>query len=509
MALFDIPTRQGKSNDLEIAKKSKSKQPKSTTSTVGGGLIGKIKAIIDFVNEHLGQYKEETILIRDVESLQKYINACISNGVVAIDTETTGLDPMIDKIVGLCLYTPNQKTAYVPINHVSYITLDRITNQLTESEIAPILSQLDGIDSIMFNAPFDTRFIKHNIGVILHCTWDCYLGARLLNENEGDGNNGLKALHQKYVLDGQADAFSFGALFKGVTFDKVPIEVAALYAAHDPKITYELYEFQKQFLYYDKDCTLDDRNGMNGVSWVFENIEMPCVQAVIDMEDSGIELDLAYTQELATKYHTMEEQIINEFNEQVGMYGTFNIASPTQLSNLLYDVLKIPSPDPKNPRGTGDDILAKMEHPIIQTIKKYREVSKLLSTYIDKLPNCVNPNDGRIHCKFNQYGADTGRFSSQDPNLQNIPSHGDGKAVRKMFKATDGYVLMSSDFSQQEQCEYIKVDRWCEVETLDGWVYADTIVVGDVLKTQDDFGKDTTIIVNKIVVDKSHVTYYY
>ena len=119
-------------------------------------------------------------------------------------------------------------------------------------------------------------------------------------------------------------------------------------------------------------------------------------------------------------------------------------------------MLNVDSVDKKYPRGTGESILHKIVErtdnedikELCNAILEYREIAKLINTYIDKLPNCVSPTDGRIHCKFNQYGADTGRFSSSDPNLQNIPSH--NKDIRKMFKATDGYVLMSSDFSQQE-----------------------------------------------------------
>ena len=114
---------------------------------------------------------------------------------------------------------------------------------------------------------------------------------------------------------------------------------------------------------------------------------------------------------------------------------------------MLYDVLNIKPVDKKKPRGTGEEILSKIDHPVAKAILEYREVKKLLTTYIDKLSECVQM-DGRIHCSFNQYGADTGRFSSSDPNLQNIPSH--NKDIRKMFIASPGYVLMSSDYSQQE-----------------------------------------------------------
>ena len=226
-----------------------------------------------------------------------------------------------------------------------------------------------------------------------------------------------------------------------------------------------MYEYQKQYLYYEADKPNEDRNGMNGVSWVFFNIEMPCIKVVCDMEDNGVKFDFEYQQKLSEKYNRLLEEKTQEFYKVCSVYEDeieeykkknvnhkldtpINIGSPTQIAILLYDIMKIEPPDPKSPRGTGEAILQKIDNPIAKAILDYREMSKLVSTYIDKLPNCVNPKDGRIHCSFNQYGADTGRFSSSDPNLQNIPSH--NKDIRKMFVASDGYVLMSSDYSQQE-----------------------------------------------------------
>lgn len=524
MALFDIPNRGGREADLSVAKKSKSKA-KTATITVkdGGGIAGKISTIVSMVEKNLGKYRESSLIITDEEILCNYINHSIENGYIAIDTETTGLDPLQDELVGICIYTPNEKTAYIPVNHKSYITGMKAPNQLSVDILHREFNKLkDTCKVIMFNAPFDIRFLKSGIDVHLECYWDCYLGTRLLNENEGAGNNGLKKLHQKYVLNGVGDAFKFDDLFKGITFDKIPIDTGSLYASHDAIITYELFEYQRPFLTADnEECK---KRGLQDVAWVFHNIEMPIVDVCVAMEDNGVFFDAEYAKELSVKYNAILDDKVQTFYDICNRYAKsidgyrmsvadcklddpINIASSTQIAVLLYDILGVEAVDPKNPRGTGVEILSKIDHPIAKAILEYREVSKLLSTYIDKLPKCVNPKDGRVHCKFNQYGADTGRFSSNDPNMQNIPSH--NHDIRKMFTASDGYVLMSSDFSQQENCECFTIDRWCEVETVNGWQYADRIVVGDVLKTKDDFGKDTTITVNKIFVDKNHITYYY
>jgi len=467
MALFDVPARAGRETDSKIAKKANSKVRQTATVKGGSSLIEKIGAINALVESKLGHLKDDYIIIREEEILHKYIDKCIENKVISLDTETNGLDPLQDNIVGICIYTPDMQAAYIPVNHISYITGIKVEDQLPVDIIKAEFERLGDIDVIMFNAAFDTRFMKNKIGVKLHCTWDAYLAARCLNENEGAGNNGLKALHRKYVLNGEGDAFSFDELFKGITFDKIPIKTGYIYAAHDAIITYELYQYQKPFLTPDnEECK---KRGLQDVAWVFHNIEMACVDVIVEMEDTGVEFDFDYNNKLRDKYYELLEEKKNQFYNLCNMYSDeieqyrvsnannklddpINIGSPSQISILLYDIMKLqPVIDKKTKtetRGTGEAILKELDNPICNAVLEYREMDKLINTYIDKLPECVNPNDGRIHCKFNQYGADTGRMSSSDPNLQNIPSH--NKDIRKMFKASDGYVLMSSDYSQQE-----------------------------------------------------------
>lgn len=471
MPLFKLPKRAGKESDKAIAGKSKTKT--ITTSIRGGNsVLGQISQIKAMVEKNLGQFKDDYVIIRTEEDLDVYFQQCTLNGVVAIDTETTGLDPILDKIVGLCIYTPNEKAAYVPINHVSYVTGVRVENQLTEAQVAKEFESLleENPVIVMFNAKFDMRVIRNQLGVKdIYCTWDAYLAAKLLNENEE--SHGLKALHKKYCLKGQGDAFSFDALFKGLSADKIPINSFYLYAAHDAIITYELYEYQKQFIYYDASTPPTERNGLNGVSWVFHNIEMPCVPIVCDMEDNGILFDFEYNQKLKDKYHTLLDEREKEFHKICDMYADeieayrkkmgvdckldnpINIKSSSQIAILLYDIMKCEAPVDKKTkkelRTTNEAALRAMkDNPVAKAVLDYREFSTIVNTFIDKLPECVNPKDGRIHCSFNQYGARTGRFSSENPNLQNIPSH--VKDIRQMFIASPGYLLMSSDYGQQE-----------------------------------------------------------
>ena len=517
MPLINLPPRTDRDSDKALVKKAR-KSAKAVATVKGGNgiasLIAKIKAV---VLQNLGKYADSTLLIRDEQTLHDYITKAIEVGRISIDTETTGLDPLVDLCVGVCLYVKGEKTSYIPMNHISYITQERCEGQLDKEVVARELQRLADADVkiVMFNAVFDIRVIKNQIGVRLHCWWDCSLASRLLNENEPDKR--LKPLHKKYVLNGIGDAFTFDELFdpKKIKFNLVPISVGYLYAAHDAIITDELCDFQMQYLYYEPDCTLSDRNGMNGVAYTFFNIEMPCVDVVVDMEDTGVTLDVLYARELSVKYHEMEEKalahfydVLDEYSDKIEAYrvshpeckldNPIKISSSSQLAVLFYDILGYDAIDKKKPRGTGEEILSHMKSPLADAILEYRGIEKLLSTYIDKLPNCLNPVDARLHCKFNQYGADTGRFSSSDPNLQNIPSH--NKDIRPMFTATNRVYDVSDVDSS------FIVPKWCEVETPNGFVRVNEIHVGDYLLCE---GQE--ILVNKVetLIDSDTVRLYY
>lgn len=462
--LFQVPKRPGRDNDKAVASKVKSSKIARSSTTVksGRGTLDQISIIQAAVEKNLGKYRDKYICIQEEDLLLDYLKECQRNDYISIDTETDGLDPYINKIAGICIYTYGQKGAYIPINHISYVTGMKVANQLPPEIIIrtfeDLLKSKPHID--MFNANFDIRFLRAFGIKDMYCDWDGYLASRLMNENEIHKN--LKYLHNKYCLNGKEDVFRFDDLFKGIEFTKVPINTGYLYAANDPVITSELCNFQRRYLGRTPE---EAREDLRDVSWVFHNIEMPCVEVVCDMEDIGVAFDMDYAKQLSEKYHKIEQEtsdrfysLLAEYQGQIDAYKAANpdhklsdpisISSPSQLATLFYDILKIKSPIQGKERGTGEDVLQKIDNPLCQAILDYRATGKLLSTYIDKLPECVNPKDGRIHCKFNQYGADTGRFSSSDPNLQNIPSH--NKDIRKMFIASPGYVLMSSDYSQQE-----------------------------------------------------------
>ena len=462
--LFKLPPRATKAGDLSLVNKltKPTLASKGVTVRQGRGIMERIPSIRTMANRYLGQYADIYRIIQDERELEDYITKAIEDGELAIDTETNGLDFGEMVIAGLCLYSPSQTGVYVPLNHVNYITMTKLDGQLSEQFVVKQLTRLKDTKLIFFNAKFDIRVIKQTLGVELIPYWDGYIGARLLNENEPD--NGLKALHNKYVLKGKGESFDYESIFRGVPFSHIPINIAYLYAANDAVITYELYKFQEPFLTKDHPTCIE-RN-LQGVAYVFREIEMPLINIVARMEDTGIALDLEYARNLEEEYGQKLQKVEQEFFEELARYQDdidnyrkqmgpackldekINLNSPTQLAILFYDVLGIAPVDKKSPRGTGEDVLEKINIPLTHILLEYRRLQKLMSTYITKLPASLNPRTGRLHASFNQMGTDTGRFSSTDPNMQNIPAR--NKDIRQMFVASPGYCLLSSDYSQQE-----------------------------------------------------------
>ena len=478
MALFNLTKNEGsRAKSKELLKKiSKSDPPpivfKNSSKKDGGGTVTeRLNNINSLVNRHLGEYKDRYRIINTLEDFKEYINKAISNDIISIDTETNGLDPILNTIAGMSIYTPGEKAAYIPLNHLSYITETRIKDQLSCEDIKDDIQRLkdSNVKVIMFNAPFDLRVIYHAVGVMLPIYWDCYIAARLLNENEP--SNALKMLHEKYCMEGQKQAFTFDKLFSGFNFQYVPLKNAYIYAARDAEITYELYEFQKPYLTEEDEVCKEFE--LQKVAKLFRNIEMEVLPTFVDIEENGIYFDFDLADKLSEKYNNILKQreeefweACKEYNRDIESYrrihginckldNPINIGSPAQISILLYDILHLEpkgkvSRNKEGKPGTGEEVLAKIDHPICKAILRYREMAKLISTYVDKLPLIVNPLDNRVHAKFNSCGADTGRVSSSDPNMQNIPSRGEGKEVRQLFTATPGYVLIGSDFSSQE-----------------------------------------------------------
>ena len=423
---FDLPSANARTKrDQQLLSKVSNPVKTSTSVQLKGStkLIDRIESITSFVKSKFSGKEDELILITKEDDLIDYIDKCIENGVISIDTETTGLDPILDEIVGICIYTPEKKAAYIPLNHISYITELKCSNQLPIDFVRDQFQRLldSNVKTIWFNAPFDIRFIGNKLGIWFTPYFDTSIAAMCLNSEEPEGSRSLKALHKKYCWGNRGEALTFGKLFDNIPFNLIPIDVAYLYAASDAIYTYELYEFQAQYLepqgqYYES-------HNMQGVSNVFFNIEMKSMPTYISMEQNGVAVDYEWGEKIYKKYHDLSDKmkqnlevVCKPYQDMFDDYkrkhpmckltDPINFDSPTQLAIIFYDILKLESPDKKNPRGTGSDILEQLDHPIARAVSDCKSFNKVLSAFIDRLPEDAKKYpDKRIHCSFKQYGA--------------------------------------------------------------------------------------------------------
>lgn len=455
----------------EVAEKSK--QVSEPQKTVKSKSINKeLNEISDLV---VSYFKDSNaILITDKESLSSYIDAIIEFGYAGIDTETTGLDRIHDHLVGASLYVPGKPEAYIPMKHLVPIFEVPYKGQLSYEEVAEEFKRIEesNVRLIFANADFDLSFIFKDLHVDFcdRCYYDVILAWRCMKENEP--KNDLKSLYNKYVLKGKGDPMKFSDFFTPSLFPFCKPSVASLYAANDAKITYELFKWQLPY------CTEDNpkckRAHLEAVSRLIWGVEFPLIKVCQKMHRTGMYLDMDIAKVIQKRYKTKREKEVEKLQSMVQEIidsssvptsfnsrppfvrgKDFNPNSPPHVKYLLYTLMGIPK---GKSESTDKNFLNELNLPVTNQILKVRSLNVLINTFVDKMPNAVAP-DGRIHAQFKQIGADTGRLSSAEPNMMNIPSH--ATDIRHMFRATPGYVLMSSDFSQQEPrlCAFVANDE--------------------------------------------------
>lgn len=472
--LFNLKKKGGKRTDSKLLNSKHNRRDAIEVTYISGD---KLKDAINrarvMSKRALGHVLDRLELVDDFATLDDYVGEIIENGVCGLDVETNGLDTIHDDIVGVCLYTPGQKAIYVPLNHRSNLTKQRIKQQVDPKDMAMLLEEMieECVQFVYHNAKFDMKSIYWQLHVKMpNPMWDTFIASNLLNENE---SHSLKVLYAKYVRDDpNAELAKFNELFKGIPFSLIPPDVAYMYAAYDPLQTYELYQFQEKYLTAGtEECSSCN---LERVGEVYRNIELPLISVLFDMEVYGVALDEDKLAEIREDFTSKMEQAEQEFNECVQEYAediedlrvtnfeqyrkltmdakgnvTVSISSSTQLAILFYDILGLKSSDAKSPRGTGVDIVSSWDSPVAKAVLKYRKYAKLVSTYTTLDEHLAKP-DNRIHTNFKQYGAKTGRMASEAPNLQNIPSRGEGAIVRQVFSASPGHYIIGSDYSQQE-----------------------------------------------------------
>lgn len=474
---FELPTTQEKAQKIvkKVEKQTESQKLKSKKTSIED----KLSIITKNVTTVLGSYANNTVVIRDRKSFTSYIDKAIQNGAIAVDTETNNsLDPLTCKIMGLCIYTPGEKNAYVPVNHVNPETGVKLENQLTEQDIKEELGRLVKTPTqfILHNADFDFQVIYYTCDVSINVDWDTMIGSKILDENE------LAGLKYQYVhkIDDSIEKYSINSFFENIEYAVVDPDIFALYAATDAYMTYKLYLYQKD---------LFSRPENEKLYHLFRDIEIPISKVVTKMEMTGVSIDTDYADRLAKYYRSELSKLDEKINAELEnlkpqilewrltpeanfrpkkakatkggeeydkskseqLKDPVEVTSATQLAILIYDVLGYPPQDKKTPRGTGEDILEKLANQgftLGKIILEKRGLIKLLNTFIEAIPAQLSPRDNRLHAHFSTTGTNTGRLSSSNPNLQNIPSG--NKAVRLIFRASPGCSIVGGDFSQQE-----------------------------------------------------------
>ena len=356
----------------------------------------------------------------------------------AFDTETTSLDYRVAEIVGFSIAFDAKDAYYVPLAHDYEGAPQQLNRDQVLAQIKPILEN-NAVDKIGHHLKYDAHVLE-NHGIHLQGWYfDTMLASYVLNSvATRHGMDDVARLYLSHLTTSYEQIAGKGV--KQKTFNQIEIETAAHYAAEDAHVTYRLYEVLSAKLQKHPELVN-----------ILHNIEMPVARVLTSMEENGIQLDLKFLDQLGVDFSQTMQDLENQIVELAG--ENFNVSSPKQVGEILFDKLGLKG-GKKTATGqysTSDSVLEKIEHPISSLILDYRGLSKLKSTYTDGLLKQANNDTHRVHTSYHQALTATGRLSSTDPNLQNIPIRTEiGRQIRKAFVAPEGRVLLAADYSQIE-----------------------------------------------------------
>ena len=396
----------------------------------------------DISKEPIPEKKETKAFYHQVSTLsdlKKLVKDFSKAKQIAVDTETTSLNTFEAELVGVSLADRDNTAYYIPLNHEE--TEKNLPFDEALTELRKILENKE-IEKIGQNIKYDLKVLKKYNLNIDPISFDTMVAAYVVNPSSRRFSLDFLALkHFDYQMQPISDLIGSGKNQK--SFATVPVDKAVYYAAEDADLTYRLRKvFDKQL----KEIKSEK---------LFYDIEMPLVEVLADMEDTGVKVDIKYLDKLSKSMEKQLEKLISEIYEIAG--GEFNINSTKQLSHILFEKLNLPTKG-KTAKKTGyaTDVKVLEElaeiHELPKFILEYRQLTKLKNTYIDAIPKLVNRKTQRVHTSFNQTIAATGRLSSADPNLQNIPIRTDeGRKIRKAFiPKDDKHILLVADYSQIE-----------------------------------------------------------
>lgn len=375
-------------------------------------------------------------ILTEQTALDAWINKVSQSSLLCIDTETTSLEPMDAELVGISMAIHPDHAIYIPLAHQD--GSPQLERSRVLAQLKPLLEN-PAITKVGQNSKYDYLVFKNYAIDLQGIAFDTMLESYLLNSTATRHN--MDALALKY-LGYQTITYEevAGRGAKQVRFDKVPVSQAAPYAAEDAAITLRLHHT----LYPLLDARLKT---------VLQTIEIPLLTVLAEMESTGVLIDkatlMAHGIRLKTRINALEEEAI----QLAGM--VFNLNSPKQLQTILFETLQLPviTKTPKGQPSTAESVLQELayQYRLPAVIIEYRGLAKLVSTYIDALPKRIHEKTGRVHTSYNQAVAATGRLSSSEPNLQNIPIRSEeGRLIRKAFIAPPEHVLLAADYSQIE-----------------------------------------------------------
>jgi len=377
-------------------------------------------------------------LITDHKQLSVLLEDLRKNAIFSVDLETTSPYPVWADLVGIGLSYAAHQAFYIPLAHQDSGTTQQLPFAWALEELKPLLED-GGVKKVGQNIKYDWIVLKR-YGIDLQgIEGDTMIASYLLNPTKH--NHNLSEIAQEY-LDRPVTDYKevVGSGMKAVTFDKIGLEKARDYTCEDADVTLQLSQL------------LFPKLKEEGFKDLFDRVEMPLVIVLAKMEINGVKIDPDLLQEYSKEIETQLEQKMNRIYALAG--EVFNINSSQQLGKILFDKLKLPIvKKTKTGASTDVDVLTKLSlhHDLPLEILTYRNLSKLKSTYVDALPKLIHPKTGRVHTSYNQTVTATGRLSSSDPNLQNIPIRTDeGNRIRRAFIPEKGWLLVSADYSQIE-----------------------------------------------------------
>lgn len=376
--------------------------------------------------------------ITSLSGLEEMIGL-VGAGPLAVDVETTSTDAMRADLVGISLAARASLAWYIPVGHLGASLDEQVPLQEALRVLRPLLEDPQ-LPKVCHNAKYDLEVLARYDFQVRNVAFDTMIAAYLLNEKA----LGLKDLaFSRLGVEMQPIKALLGTGRNQTTMAQVPIQTASSYSCADADMTWRLQAI------YEKDLR------KRGLWQLFTQVEMPVLPVLMDMEMQGVNLDVTFLGKMSVVFAEQLKALERQIYEAVG--HQFNINSPQQLSTVLFNDLKLThQKHTKTGYSTDASVLEDLRglHPVIELLLEFRQVSKLKSTYVDALPALINPRTGRVHTSFNQTATATGRLSSSDPNLQNIPIRTElGRQVRRAFVAPDGdkaHLLLSADYSQIE-----------------------------------------------------------